>query len=774
MNRSRLLALSSAVVIGIGAGGFVLGRQVKSPSDAAAAVAPPPASRLAVPVERRVLSSTIITRGDVRYGDPKPVVLAPSNLKAAQGNLVTQAATKAQEITAGTRVLELAGRPVIALVGATPAYRDMRPGDVGEDVRQLEDGLLALGFDPGAADGRYGDATEKAVSELYGKLGYEAFGPTEAQRTQLQQLRDSSSRAADGVRSAKRAYDTAAAPAKSRRLQADEQLRSARDKAGSAGEDATTAVTRAEALVATRAAALDQAKASVDQGGAALRRAERDREDPSAVADAKRAVDDAAAALADADTTIGQAQRALPEAQRAIDDAKANVVDAQKSLDAARDAEKRGTVFSCPTPAPCEVPDNSAQKEATRSAESRLRQAQGAVDSSISALNTRQDAVPQAQRGRDRAARALARAEEAATKAVDAAPDREQSVLDARAKVAQATAAVAQAQRDLDDAVNGIDTANRQGTNGVDAAGAAVAIAQAGKGELVSPSELQSLRSALDSAIASQRRADADLADLNAKVGVSVPANEIIFLPDLPRRVDEVKVGRGEPATGAVITVTNARLAVDASVDAVDATRLRVGKIGEIEAEDLSLTLSARISKIANRPGTDGVAADKVRVELTIDPPAEAGSAAFDPSTLNGINVKVTLPIQSTGKAVLAVPVAAVSIAGDGTSRVEVEDAPDKPTRFVTVLPGLAADGYVEVTPAGGGALAEGNLVVVGSSGASDLTATADTTDTTADTSAADSAADSANDGTAAGSDSAASGADTTPSSAAAATEGRR
>ena len=243
MKRTRLLALSSAAVIAIGGGGFVLGQRVKSPADAAAEVAPPPASRLAVPVERRVLSSTIITRGDVRFGDPKPVVLPPSNLKTTFGNLVTQPATKGQEIVAGKRVLEVAGRPVIAMIGATPAYRDMRPGDSGNDVAQLKKGLSDLGFSAGSHGSTYDSATERAVEGLYRQLGYDAFGPTDAQRTQLQQLRDSASRAADGVRSAQRTYDTASSPIKSRKLQASEQVRSAKDKATSAPKDAESAAT---------------------------------------------------------------------------------------------------------------------------------------------------------------------------------------------------------------------------------------------------------------------------------------------------------------------------------------------------------------------------------------------------------------------------------------------------------------------------------------------------------------------------------------------------
>ena len=102
----------------------------------------------------------------------------------------------------------------------------------------------------------------------------------------------------------------------------------------------------------------------------------------------------------------------------------------------------------------------------------------------------------------------------------------------------------------------------------------------------------------------------------------------------------------------------------------------------------------------------------------------------------------MTLPIQSTGKAVLAVPIAAVSIAGDGSSRVEVEDTASKPTRFVTVIPGLAAEGYVEITPIAGQRLVEGDLVVVGTQGATDLTVTTDAA-ASPDSSAAASSPDS-------------------------------
>jgi cell shape-determining protein MreC len=57
-----------------------------------------------------------------------------------------------------------------------------------------------------------------------------------------------------------------------------------------------------------------------------------------------------------------------------------------------------------------------------------------------------------------------------------------------------------------------------------------------------------------------------------------------------------------------------------------------------------------------------------------------------------------------------------VSAAADGTIRVEVEDDPAKPTRYVTVTAGLRAEGYVEVT-AKSGTLNPGDLVVTGTKG---------------------------------------------------------
>ncbi len=59
----------------------------------------------------------------------------------------------------------------------------------------------------------------------------------------------------------------------------------------------------------------------------------------------------------------------------------------------------------------------------------------------------------------------------------------------------------------------------------------------------------------------------------------------------------------------------------------------------------------------------------------------------------------------------MAVPISALSLAADGTSRVQVDN--NGSLEFITVEPGLSADGYVEVRPVNG-VLTPGQLVVIG------------------------------------------------------------
>src|SRR5690348_9102964 len=110
-----------------------------------------------------------------------------------------------QAVQPGNVPLEVSGRPLIALPGATPAYRDLRPDDDGTDVGQLQAALRSLGYyrgdDPA---GHFGPGTKQAVSRLYAATGYDT--PTtgghadSGDRVALQQ-------AQDAVDTAQRAVD---------------------------------------------------------------------------------------------------------------------------------------------------------------------------------------------------------------------------------------------------------------------------------------------------------------------------------------------------------------------------------------------------------------------------------------------------------------------------------------------------------------------------------------------------------------------------------------
>jgi hypothetical protein len=208
-------------------------------------------------------------------------------------------------------------------------------------------------------------------------------------------------------------------------------------------------------------------------------------------------------------------------------------------------------------------------------------------------------------------------------------------------------------------------------------------------------------------------RTQAELSRLAVRTGVQVPADEILFFPSLPVRVDSLTVKRGSQLAGSAMTVSNSRLAIDTSLSVGDAKLVRRGLPVRIEESDLGVRIGGRVSRIARKPGT--LPADLAGT-TPVDPArtyAEVLPSSAPPS-LVGTSVKLSIAVESTKGKVLAVPIGALSVAADGTSRVQVDLGGDR-TRFVEVVPGLAAQGFVEVRPTGKGKLSARDLVVVGS-----------------------------------------------------------
>lgn len=147
-----------------------LGGRAQSPEQAAARASEPAASWITVGVERRVLASTVVGRGDVR-AEVSAVVRVPSSVEGVA--VVTRVPPVAgSDVLAGQVVVEVSGRPVFVLPGDVPVYRTLRPGMSGADVVQLQTALSGLGFVPDS-DGVFGAGTKQAVTDFYAAAGFE-------------------------------------------------------------------------------------------------------------------------------------------------------------------------------------------------------------------------------------------------------------------------------------------------------------------------------------------------------------------------------------------------------------------------------------------------------------------------------------------------------------------------------------------------------------------------------------------------------------------------
>jgi multidrug efflux pump subunit AcrA (membrane-fusion protein) len=589
--RTIWIGLGATVVLAFG--GWVAGGQIRSPAQIAAETAAPNPSAITVPVERRVLSSEVIGRGTVRYGSPQPVVLATSEAKQSAGSassdIVTTRPRRGARFGEGTTVMSVSGRPVFVLRGAMASHRDLGPGSVGPDVRQLEQALKRLGFDPGAIDGRYDGATAGAVADWYESGGWEPFGPTD---TQLDQLR---------------AARSAAAAARDAYLQSKVAIQTAKERA------TPTEIEQARIELAT----------------------------------AREAVDTAVHGTRSQKYSISLA---LANARKDNALAAADVITKRSALNKARDAlaDAQQTLALAP-------PATSPAERATL--ETAVRQARDDVSAAQADLNA-------------------ATASQRATKATG------------RDAVAKARADVAQAGRALRNARRQVTLASRRLTI------------------LTRPGDT-SLQQAVSVAAAAEMRAtERDANRLARRMGIRVPANEVLFFPTLPLRVDSVRVRRGESVSGRVMTVSNTRLAIDSSLSLNDAKLVRPGAEVKIEEPDLGIKTTGKVAQVASAPGTHKV--DPGRVYLQVTP----GTA---PAQLVGASVKLTIAVRSTKEAVLVVPVTALSVGADGSSRLQVQRSGGG-VEYVQVEPGLAAQGLVEVRPVNG-ELKEGDLVVVGERG---------------------------------------------------------
>ena len=128
----------------------------------------PGAAEAAAPVTARVESATLTSEvrlsAQLGYGEALP--LPPA------GGVITALPAAGSVVATGQAVYEVAGRPVVLLPGSRPFWRELSvESDDGEDIRQLQAALAALGHYEGEADGVFGWRTRQAVRAWQESLG---------------------------------------------------------------------------------------------------------------------------------------------------------------------------------------------------------------------------------------------------------------------------------------------------------------------------------------------------------------------------------------------------------------------------------------------------------------------------------------------------------------------------------------------------------------------------------------------------------------------------
>lgn len=150
----------------------------------------PIGSRLQGTITDVVGAGTIVTEGEVLYEvDGEPVVLligaspafrdlgeAPltTTVVAGRSGVITALPADASQIPPDAELFRIDDLPVIALPGDLPAWRNLRYGSVGTDVAQLEAALVGLGYDlteSVVVDGYYSSATADAVGRWQDRHG---------------------------------------------------------------------------------------------------------------------------------------------------------------------------------------------------------------------------------------------------------------------------------------------------------------------------------------------------------------------------------------------------------------------------------------------------------------------------------------------------------------------------------------------------------------------------------------------------------------------------
>lgn len=180
LHRRRQIVLGIAIVaILASVGGLLLSATIKSPAQLAAETRSPGLTRLTAPVQRRVISVSVMAQAVISKPEEVSMPASGAGRVGAQGStepIVTRVFRHPGSILhPGEAILEVNGDPVFVFQGTVPSYRDMTSGEQGLDIAQLQAGLATAGYPAGSdARGVFGAGTASAVAAFYRAMGYQA------------------------------------------------------------------------------------------------------------------------------------------------------------------------------------------------------------------------------------------------------------------------------------------------------------------------------------------------------------------------------------------------------------------------------------------------------------------------------------------------------------------------------------------------------------------------------------------------------------------------
>ncbi|ACZ30611.1 Peptidoglycan-binding domain 1 protein [Xylanimonas cellulosilytica DSM 15894] len=138
------------------------------------------------PVRTEAQSPATVAVTEMTVGRSLPLAVSatwhpePFGVGAAAGTLTSLDIADGDVVDAGDVLYTVDLRPVVAAVGAVPAFRDLGAGTVGEDVRQIQQLLHDTGFLVADPTGRFGPATTAAVRAWQRSLGVTVDGVVRA------------------------------------------------------------------------------------------------------------------------------------------------------------------------------------------------------------------------------------------------------------------------------------------------------------------------------------------------------------------------------------------------------------------------------------------------------------------------------------------------------------------------------------------------------------------------------------------------------------------